>query len=404
MGAVPLRKEPSANKSGKANHSPRFQGLLAHKRKPGTVQQADHRATASLKEGEGRLDVPFTIESLSAPLHKEVVSPSVPLPRPESAAHGRSPNELVVLSADQPLTGYLEVVLRRAGYVTRSAVTTSHLCSISRQLAPSLVLVDCRVNDWPMIRTEPTLRHVLLLTVVPAGCSYPEDRLLEDVACGVDGFHRVEDGPRLLTATVGACLRRLKGRIPPRGIHRIGAIELDGDQHEVRIAGQPVRLSAKPFAILKALMQSYPAVCRRDELLARIWGPGFAIGARVLDAHVHVIRRLLAQHPGSRCHIATVRKIGFKLEVGKERREFFSRSASEPIQLTGDDPGCVPRHPVETSTVAAARSFMSVTKMLLRPGDKDQRSGGLAKRFVTIYSIEGGKSCVTLFVGSSSRS
>ncbi|MCP9470453.1 MAG: response regulator transcription factor [Nitrospira sp.] len=274
---------------------------------------------------------------------------------------------MVVLTADKALAEYLQTALRRVGYATFWATTTCHVFSISRRLAPSLILMDCQIREWPVIRTEPTFRRVPLIAVVPADCSYPEDRCLEDLACGIDGVHHVKDGLRLLIATVDAHLRRLKGFAPSRGICRVGAVELDADAHDLQIAGRPVRLSAKPFAILKALMQSYPAVCRRDELLARIWGPGFAIGPRVLDTHIHVIRTLLAQHSQSRCHVVTVRKVGFKLEIGRERRMLFSRSASEQIRLTGDDPGCVPRHPVEMATVAAARPFMSVTKKSVRP-------------------------------------
>lgn len=365
MSAVPLKNELPID--GLVDRRFSFQRSRAHDKRPGPVRRSGRLIAVPAKDVCNRKDAPLVSEIPCAPAHGDFVLRSAFDSEREKPAQGGSSCDVIVLTADKALAGYLQTALRRVGYATFWAATISHALSISRQSAPFLVLVDCRIREWPAIRTEPTLRRVLLIAVIPADCSYPEDRCLDDLACGIDGVYHMEDALRLLMATVDAYLRRWGGNVPRRGLYRVGAVELDADTHDLRIAGQPVRLSAKPFAILKALMQSYPDVCRRDALLARIWGPGFAIGARVLDTHVHVIRTLLAQHPEGRCHIVTIRKVGFKLEIGKERRMFFSRSASDPIRLTRGDPGCVPRHPVEMATVATMRPFMSVTKKSVQP-------------------------------------
>ncbi len=400
MSAAALRKEPSIDGSG--NRLPQFPRSPLHEQEPEASRKSSRHSAVPLKKADGQLDVPFLIPPLCTSWHENIVPRRIPDSQAENPTHRRSPGNVVVLSADKTLAEYLQTALHRAGYATFWATTASHVLVISRQLTPFLVLVDCRIRGWPLIWTEPTLRHVLVVAVIPPDCSYPEDRCIEDLACGIDGFHHVKDSLRLLITTVDAYLRRLEGNVPRRGFYRVGGVELDADAHDLHIAGQPVRLSAKPFAILKALMQSYPAVCRRDELLSRIWGPGFAIGPRVLDAHVHVIRRLLAQHPESRCRVVTVCKVGFKLEIGRAKQAFFSHSASKLIRLhrwrswlcaPTSGPGSHGRGPI-----------MSVTKILLRPADGDRRSGSLAKHSVTIDLIEGGTSCATLFVGSSSRS
>ncbi|MCP9447776.1 MAG: winged helix-turn-helix domain-containing protein [Nitrospira sp.] len=210
-------------------------------------------------------------------------------------------------------------------------------------MLPSLILIDRRLQHWAVLRTEPTLHRVLLMAVIPVGYPYSDDHFIEDLACGIDGVHFMEDGDRLLTATVGAYVRRRAGSVPSQKIYRVGAIELDGDRHEVRIAGQPVQLSAKPFAILEALMQSYPSVCRRDELLARVWGRGFAIGAHVIDVYVHVIRKLLDQFPEGDCHLMTVKKIGVRLVITSQQTPVHAAgSAPQSICATGSHAGHSP--------------------------------------------------------------
>jgi hypothetical protein len=64
-------------------------------------------------------------------------------------------------------------------------------------------------------------------------------------------------------------------------------------------------------------------VRRRDELLTRIWGPGFAIGGHVLDVHIHTLRKELNRRPSGLCRLVAIRRIGFKLEV-------FSQGSAQP--------------------------------------------------------------------------
>ncbi len=321
MGAAPLKKEPSID--GSVNRRFSFQRSRAYEKRPGPLGRSGRLIAVPAKEGSDRKDAPLAAEIPCAPARGSFALRNAFDSEREKPAQGGSSCDVVVLTADKALAGYLQTALRRAGYATFWAATISHVLSISRQLAPFLVLVDCRIREWPVIRTEPTLRHVLLIAVIPTDCSYPEDRCLDDLACGIDGVYHMEDAPQLLMAAVDAYLRRWGGNVPRRGLYRVGAVELDADAHDLRIAGQPVRLSAKPFAILKALMQSYPAVRRRDELLTRIWGPGFAIGGHVLDVHIHTLRKELNRRPSGLCRLVAIRRIGFKLEV-------FSQGSAQP--------------------------------------------------------------------------
>lgn len=221
---------------------------------------------------------------------------------------------VVVLSSDIVLAGNLEAHLHRAGYAVRVATAVSELLAISNCATPALVLVDQRIQNWDVLRTDPCFRHVLLMTVVPLGAIYPDENCLSDLERGMDGIHDLRDGYRLLVAKVGAYLRRARGLRPHRGIYQVGAVEVDSDSHEVTIAGQPVRLSAKPLAILEALVQEPEKIFTRRELSALLWGPNFAVCGHTLDVHVHALRQQLARDPDRLCRLVTIKGIGFKLK------------------------------------------------------------------------------------------
>jgi DNA-binding response OmpR family regulator len=222
---------------------------------------------------------------------------------------------ILLVSSDRELASRLEEDICRSGYLPRVVSSVVSLCGDEHQIIPGLVLVDCRVKDWDMLRTDAKLSAVPMITVVPTGSEYGEDDIVSDLNRGADGVYSCQDGPRLLLAKIGAYLRRAEGGNSPRGVYRVGSIELDADAHEVRAGGESILLSAKPFAILKTFMSAPSKVFTRGELVNLVWGPGFAIGAHTLDVHVHTIRQQLERDPDRGCQLVSVKGVGFKLKA-----------------------------------------------------------------------------------------
>lgn len=226
----------------------------------------------------------------------------------------RPANSVIVLSHDGEFAGTIGDRLRRAGYAVQIATAVSEILADSNPAAAALVLIDQRIQDWDMLRTDPHFRHVQLITVVPLGAIYTDELCVSDLERGIDGVHDLRDGHGLLIAKVGAYLRRAVGSRVPRGNYQVGAVEFDGDSQEVKVAGQPVHLSAKPLAILEALIREPAKLFTRNELTHLLWGQNFAIGGHTLDVHVHALRRQLARDPDHLCRIITVKGVGFKLK------------------------------------------------------------------------------------------
>lgn len=221
---------------------------------------------------------------------------------------------VIVLSQDEAFADEIEGCLHGAGYDARVVGSTDEIVSVSDPAALALVLVDQRIQDWDMLRTVPRFRHVQLVAVVPPDSIYSERHCLADLERGLDGVHDLRDGYGLLVARVGAYLRRASGSRLHRGVYQVGAVQFDGDSYKVTVAGQPVHLSAKPLAILEALMREPTRMFTRKELTHLLWGQNFAIGGHALDVHVHALRRQLDRDPDRLCRIITVKGVGFKLK------------------------------------------------------------------------------------------
>ncbi len=95
-----------------------------------------------------------------------------------------------------------------------------------------------------------------------------------------------------LSARVRALLRRTQRR-PGSGRLRVGSLELDPLSRQVWVRGEPVSLSKKEFALLRALAGEPTRVFTREELLRGVWGFVAMGQTRTLDSHAFRLRQKL---------------------------------------------------------------------------------------------------------------
>jgi DNA-binding response OmpR family regulator len=116
-----------------------------------------------------------------------------------------------------------------------------------------------------------------------------------------------------LHARVLALLRRTRRR-PGLGRLRIGALEVDPMARQVWLRGEPVALSKKEFALLRALAAEPTRVFTREELLRGVWGFRAMGATRTLDSHAFRLRRKLSS-AGER-FVINVWGVGYRLVDG----------------------------------------------------------------------------------------
>ncbi len=109
-----------------------------------------------------------------------------------------------------------------------------------------------------------------------------------------------------LAARMRALLRRQAGRSSSLIQH--GPITLDPTTHEVTLAGAPVALSAREFALLEALLARPGAVLSKAQLEEKMYGWGEEIGSNTVEVYVHALRKKLGAES-----IRNVRGLGYTL-------------------------------------------------------------------------------------------
>lgn len=86
-------------------------------------------------------------------------------------------------------------------------------------------------------------------------------------------------------------------------------LKLNLSTYSVQIGDENIELTLKEFNILKTLIEKYPQVITRENLLDSIWGYDYYGDTRIVDAHIKNIRKKI-KIP----YIKTVKGIGYTLE------------------------------------------------------------------------------------------
>jgi DNA-binding response OmpR family regulator len=132
---------------------------------------------------------------------------------------------------------------------------------------------------------------------------------------GADGYLVKPFSFVVLVAQVRALLRR--GAVEGSGQRlRLGELVVDRAARQVSMAGEPVSLSPREFAVLDVLASRAGSVVTKDELLRAVWGDEQAATRNAVEVYVGYLRRKL-DAVGAGSVVRTVRGHGYLASTGE---------------------------------------------------------------------------------------
>lgn len=222
-----------------------------------------------------------------------------------------APTRILIVDDDPKLQAYLSRGLEESGM---SCVTASSAEDASALLPPDdasepfdLILLDVMMsgrNGWDFLGE---LRGAGLGTpVIFVSARGSVEERVKGLRLGADDYIVKPFAFEELLARIDAVIRRRQS-LP---ILRRGAAVIDPVHRSVRLAGKPVDLSPKEYALLVALVESAGTTLSRTELLRKVWGIEFDPETNVVDVHIARLRRRLgADHKDQ---IATIKGEGYR--------------------------------------------------------------------------------------------
>ncbi len=141
------------------------------------------------------------------------------------------------------------------------------------------------------------------------------DRVL-GLEIGADDYVTKPFSMAELIGRIRAIIRRRElDRSGAASVIRVGALELDPIRHEVKVDGEPKRLTPSEFKLLLLLAQEPERVYSRREIMQHLWDSSYVGDQRACDIHISNLRQKIEPDHANPIRVLTVRGIGYKLAI-----------------------------------------------------------------------------------------
>jgi two-component system OmpR family response regulator len=249
------------------------------------------------------VSVPAGRDRVRAPIAGEALT------RPDG-----SPVRVLVVDDEPNLRELLGTVLRYEGWQVETVGNGQAALKIARTLDPDVVVLDIMMPGLDGLSVLRRLREhdprvpVLFLTARDG----VEDRVA-GLTAGGDDYVTKPFSLEEVVARLRGLLRR-SGAITERADARItvGDLEMDEDSHEVWRSGDPIRLTATEFELLRYLMRNPRRVLSKAQILDRVWQYDFGGQANIVELYISYLRRKV--DVGREPMIHTLRGAGYLLK------------------------------------------------------------------------------------------
>ncbi|QJE94896.1 response regulator [Luteolibacter luteus] len=198
---------------------------------------------------------------------------------------------LLIVEDEPRLLRTLSKALREEGYAVDTAEEGEEGASKALSCDYDAVVLDVMLpgmDGWEILRRlrNEKATPVLMLTARDA----TTDRV-KGLDGGADDYLVKPFELDELFARIRAIIRRHAGRSHPKLV--VGDVEIDTRGRRVEMAGKPVTLTAREYAIVEYLALHRGQVISRSQLYEHLFDENEDTLSNLLDVHVHGIRRKL---------------------------------------------------------------------------------------------------------------
>jgi DNA-binding response OmpR family regulator len=221
---------------------------------------------------------------------------------------------ILVVEDERLLAGALKRGLEAEGYAVDVAPDGQEGLWRAREQSYDAMVLDIMLPGMNGFQICATLREednwtpILMLTAKDG--EYDEAEALDT---GADDFLSKPFSYVVLLAHLRALMRRGVRQRP--AVLAVGDLRLDPASRSVDRGGEPLRLTAREFAVLEYLMRHPGEVVSKADLLEHVWDFGYDGDPNVVEVYVGYLRRKI-DAPFGRHTIETARGAGYRLADG----------------------------------------------------------------------------------------
>ena len=229
-------------------------------------------------------------------------------------------NHVLVVEDDKEIREGVEIYLKSQGYEVFQAADGVEGLEVIEKEDIHLAIVDIMMPRMDGISMVVKLREKYDFPVIFLSAKSEEVDKIMGLNMGADDYVTKPFTPMELLARVNSQFRRYRRFMERLGdkeensrIHTIGGLEINEDNVEVTVDGEPVKMTPIEYKILLLLMKNPGRVFSAEEIYERVWNER-AINTDTIMVHVRNIREKIEVNPREPKYLKVVWGVGYKIE------------------------------------------------------------------------------------------
>ncbi len=220
-------------------------------------------------------------------------------------------NCVLIVESDPSVSRFMQLKLEEEGFSCLIDNVGDSVVDLAGQRQADIIVLD---PDEPMKDGEKILekvREISSLPVIYLSADDSVDTKVEVLNAGADDYITKPYATKELIARLHSALRRHEEpKIIVDPSFTIGDLAIYPDRHEVRAGDEVIDLTKKEFDLLLFLAKNKNRVLKREEVLEKVWGYGYAGKTNIVDVYIRYLRSKIDEKVGKK-YIHTVRGIGY---------------------------------------------------------------------------------------------
>ena len=220
----------------------------------------------------------------------------------------------VLIVDDEPqIRRLLTITLEAAGYRVMTAETGREGLILAAQHRPELLILDLGLPDMTGQELLRQLREWTQTPVVVLSVQDDEKGKVAALDAGADDYITKPFNTDELLARLRTALRHAARGKTEEPVFTAGDLVVDLASRRVTRKGQPVKLTATEYALLRLFIQHAGKVLTHHHILESVWGKNHVDQTHYLRVYVARLREKLEADPANPQLLQTEASIGYRL-------------------------------------------------------------------------------------------
>ncbi|MGG3890823.1 response regulator transcription factor [Metabacillus fastidiosus] len=225
--------------------------------------------------------------------------------------------KIMIVEDDPKIAEYLQSYIAKYGYFVTIVTDFDHVMNDFHENKPDLVLLDINLPSYDGYYWCRQIRKESICPVIFISARVGEMDQVMALENGGDDFITKPFHPEIVMAKIRSQLRRAYGEYAAQAEERVlenGGLKLFPERLEVTFNTKTASLTKKEADIIESLMERYPRVAGREDLLEKLWDDHTYVDENTLNVNITRVRKKFLEL-GIKDAVETVRGAGYRLNV-----------------------------------------------------------------------------------------